>query len=74
MKGSLDAILGSCVNLEHMKTDLIVYNDKAQTVPFTKSNYKEVIDGLSACGTTSFVAAFRKVYEVVSGTGWYIIS
>ena len=55
--------------MNHLKTDLIVYNSEAKHVKFTKSKYKVTIDNLNAGGMTNFVSAFKKVLELVSEAG-----
>ena len=62
-------IIGRSVKQSSVKTDLILYNDKAHVIEFTADNYEKVIADLKAGGMTSFNAAFTKVNRVITEAG-----
>ncbi|CAL1530083.1 unnamed protein product [Lymnaea stagnalis] len=58
VKNALEEIVSQCLNDPYKVIDIILYAEKAETISFTPSNYKETISNLKADGSTNFKAAF----------------
>ena len=71
MQASLKDLIGRSIRMTNVKTDLIIYNTKADHVQFTASTYHQIIDNRKAMMATDFKAAFSKVVTVVKDAGIY---
>ncbi|XP_041366886.1 uncharacterized protein LOC121381616 [Gigantopelta aegis] len=66
VKQAMLDIVETGMNNSEIKIDIVLYDHEAVRLDFTFHNYKTVIEALKIGGTTSFVAAFNEVDEIIA--------